>query len=186
MCSFIVVPCQSFLHCIIRCNRHHFGESASLVSSFFFFMCVFTTRSPATGDISLFGDNPHIPASSAIRPGITTLIYLGEARLLSGDQAEAKKNLLNALRIARDIHSRPLMLETVTALSSLEKCVNPERVVDWLALVLSHPAATQESRDRACQIISEIRIHPGNERTQRLQEQPLNQLLEELAGIILE
>jgi tetratricopeptide (TPR) repeat protein len=61
----------------------------------------------------------------------TTLIYLGEARLLSGDQSEAKKYLLEALRIARDIHSRPLLLEAVTALSSLEKYLRGLRT-GWL------------------------------------------------------
>jgi len=70
------------------------------------------------------------------------LIYLGEAKACSGNPSEAKKHLLDALRLAHDIHFRSLMLETVTALSSLQKCLNPESVADWLALVISHPAAT--------------------------------------------
>jgi tetratricopeptide (TPR) repeat protein len=111
----------------------------------------------------------------------TTLIYLGEAKARSGNQSEAKRHLLDALRLARDIHSRPLMLDAVTALSALEKCLQPERVADWLALVISHPAATQDTRDRACRIVSEIGIHSGDERTRRLQEKPLDQALEELA-----
>ena len=114
----------------------------------------------------------------------TTLIYLGEAKAWSGNQSEAKKHLLDALRLARDIHSRPLMLEAVTALSSLEKCLNPEKVADWLALVISHPAVTEDTRGRAFQILSEAEVHSG--RTKELQEKPLDQSLEELACIILE
>ena len=114
-----------------------------------------------------------------------TLIYLGEAKARSGKQSEARKHLLSALRLAHEIHSRPLMLEAVTALSFLEKCVRPERVAEWLALVISHPAATQATRARACQIISEIRMYVGDERPQQLQEKPLDQSLEELASVIL-
>ena len=116
----------------------------------------------------------------------TTLIYLGEAKAWSGNPPEAKKHLLEALRLAHDIHSRPLMLEAVTALSSMEKCLHPEQVANWLALVISHSAATQDTRDRAFQILAEIRMHSGDKQTQRLQEKPLDQSLEELAGIILE
>lgn len=77
------------------------------------------------------------------------------------------------------------MLEAVTALSSLEKCLNPDGVADWLALVISHPAATQDTRDRACQIISDIRRHAGDEQNPRLQEKQLDQSLEGLANAIL-
>jgi tetratricopeptide (TPR) repeat protein len=115
----------------------------------------------------------------------TTLIYLGEARLMAGDLTEAKKYLLDALRIARDIHSSPLMLEAVTALSSLEKCLHPERVADWLALVISHPAATQETGERARRILSEMGMYSDDEQAQQLQEKPLDQSLEELASAIL-
>ena len=115
----------------------------------------------------------------------TTLIYLGQAEALSGNRSEAKKHLLDALRLAHDIRSRPLMLEAVTALSFLEKCLNSERVAGWLALVISHPAATEDTRERACLIISELRMHSGDARIQQLQEKPLDQFLEELAREIL-
>jgi tetratricopeptide (TPR) repeat protein len=115
----------------------------------------------------------------------TTLIYLGEAQARSGNQSEARTGLLDALRLAREIHSRPLMLEAVTALSSLENCLEPERVAGWLALVISHPAATCETRDRACQVLLEIRMHSGEVQSQPLPEKMLDQLLEDLASAIL-
>lgn len=113
------------------------------------------------------------------------LIYLGRAKACSGNPSEAKKHLLDALRLARDIHSRPLLLEAVTALSSLEKYLNPERVADWLALVNSHPAATQETSARACQILLETGMHSDKKRSQELQEKLLDQSSEELASVLL-
>jgi tetratricopeptide (TPR) repeat protein len=115
----------------------------------------------------------------------TTLIYLGEAKTRSGNQSEAKKHLLDALRLAHDIHSSPLMLEAVTSLSSLEKCLYPERVADWLALVISHPAATQDTRGRAYQILSETGRYAHKNRMQGSQEKSLDQSLEDLASAIL-
>jgi predicted ATPase/DNA-binding XRE family transcriptional regulator len=115
----------------------------------------------------------------------TTLIYLGEVKACSGNRSEAKKHFLDALRLALDIHSRPLMLEAVTALSSLEKCLNPESVADWLVLVISHPAATQWTRERAGQILLETGMHSDKKRSQEFQEKPLDQSLEELASVLL-
>ena len=84
-----------------------------------------------------------------------TLIYLGETYILSGDPSKAKTILLDALRLARDTHSPPLMLEAITGLASLEMHHHPDRTAEWLTSVMNHPATTYYVKERAS------RLHEG-------------------------
>jgi predicted ATPase/transcriptional regulator with XRE-family HTH domain len=85
-----------------------------------------------------------------------TLIVLGETIALTGDHPKARELLLTALRLARDIHSAPLMLEALAGLASLEMRLNPEPIIDWLMLIKEHPAAKQDVKDRACRLYKEL------------------------------
>lgn len=86
-----------------------------------------------------------------------TLSYLADATLLAGDTAEAKEIYLDSLRHARRINSAPLMLMNLAGLAELELRLSPDvstrldpsLAAGWLTLILSHPAATQETRQRA-------------------------------------
>lgn len=82
-----------------------------------------------------------------------TLIFLGETIALTGDQLKARELLVTALNLARDIHSTSLILEAVTALASLDIRLDPERTAGWLRVVSTHPAAPQEMKDRACELL---------------------------------
>ena len=86
-----------------------------------------------------------------------TLAYLADATLFSGDDAEAKTIYLDSLRHARQINSAPLMLMNLAGLAQIESRLSPDvstrldtsPVAGWLTLILSHPATTQETRQRA-------------------------------------
>lgn len=88
-----------------------------------------------------------------------TLIYLARAYILSGESSAARPVLLDALQSARDVHSSPLLLEILTELASLEKRHHPGRAADWLLVVRDHPAATQETKERACKLLAEVEGH---------------------------
>ena len=109
-----------------------------------------------------------------------TLIYLGETDILSGKTAEGEVHLQEALRLGREIHSKPLMLEALTGLASLQMTANTGRAAGWLKLVISHPAGLQETKDRACRLMEEM---PSSSRRKALPEMPCS--LEELADEIL-
>ncbi|QLQ04655.1 MAG: hypothetical protein HZY76_00135 [Anaerolineae bacterium] len=66
-----------------------------------------------------------------------TRIYLGEAYLQLGEEPAAQNILLDALRLAREIHSAPLMLQALAGLAALERPA--PLAAGWLSLILSHP-----------------------------------------------
>jgi tetratricopeptide (TPR) repeat protein len=84
-----------------------------------------------------------------------TLIYLGETYLHLGDDAQAKTILLDSLRLARDIHSEPLMLESIAGLAALELRLNSDLTAGWLTLIMNHPAAIHDTKQRAEQLFAE-------------------------------
>lgn len=114
-----------------------------------------------------------------------TLAYLADATLLSGDNTEARKNYLDALHIANRIHSIPLMLMALTGLAQLEFRLHPDLAAGWLTLILNHPAASSDTKDRARQTLSEVEKSSDAEPIRVLREQILYRSLEELVGTIL-
>ena len=83
-----------------------------------------------------------------------TLIYLGETYLHLGDDARAKTTLLDSLRLARDIHSEPLILESLAGLAELESRLSPDVAAGWLTLILNHPAAVYATKQQAKQLLA--------------------------------
>jgi tetratricopeptide (TPR) repeat protein len=114
-----------------------------------------------------------------------TLIFLGETTTLTGNHPEARELFLTALRLARDINSAPLMLMALAGLAQLESRLHPDLAAGWLSLILSHPAASSDIKDRACHLLSEVKKRPGIEGIGAPQEQLSTQSLEELVGTIL-
>jgi predicted ATPase/DNA-binding XRE family transcriptional regulator len=111
-----------------------------------------------------------------------TLIVLGETIALTGDCLKAENLLLTALRLARDIHSTPLILESLTGLASLEMRLDPERATGWLMLIKDHPAAKQDVKDRACQLTREAEVLLSVEQMQRIREEGSKRSLETIAA----
>lgn len=103
------------------------------------------------------------------------LAYLADATLLSGDETAARTIYLDSLRHARRINSAPLMLLNLAGLAQLESRLSPDVAAGWLTLILNHPAATQETRQRAEEL-----------RAKQKQRVPANALsLEEVVDAIL-
>ncbi|HNS01252.1 MAG TPA: helix-turn-helix domain-containing protein [Anaerolineae bacterium] len=100
-----------------------------------------------------------------------TLIYLGEAYLHLGDAERAKAILLDALRLAREIHSAPLMLQALAGLATLELRAALDgaprpaasRAAGWLSLILSHPAAIHTTKARAAQLLGDLGLSPASQ-----------------------
>ncbi len=86
-----------------------------------------------------------------------SLAYLADATLYAGDAAEAKTLYLDSLRLARRIQSDPLTLMALTGLAQLESHLHPDRAAGWLSLILSHPSATSETKDRAARLFDGLR-----------------------------
>jgi tetratricopeptide (TPR) repeat protein len=114
-----------------------------------------------------------------------TLAYLADATLLAGGEAEAKAIYLDSLRHARRIDSAPLMLMNLTGLAQLESRLDPDLAAGWLTLILSHPAAIQETKDRAHRILSDVEKRRVIEQSRKTREQISTQTLDELVGMIL-
>ena len=113
-----------------------------------------------------------------------TKIYIGETHLLAGELAKARSFLVNALGLARDIHSTPLMLDAITSLACMEIHSYPARAAAWLKLVASHAATTQETRERACQMLLTLEPRPPVEEIEVFD--PLaDQSLDAVAGLLL-
>jgi hypothetical protein len=72
------------------------------------------------------------------------------------------------------------MLDAVTGLASLNIQQNPDRVADWLTLVVNHPAAAHETKDRARQLLSVVEKDPS------FKQYLSTHTLEELVEIMLE
>jgi tetratricopeptide (TPR) repeat protein len=85
-----------------------------------------------------------------------TLAYLADATLLAGGEAEAREIYLDSLRHARRIDSAPLMLMALAGLAQLQSRITPDLAAGWLTLILSHPAATSDTKDRAAQLYKEL------------------------------
>jgi len=114
-----------------------------------------------------------------------SLSYLAEATALSGNETDARTIYCDALRHAHRIQSDPLMLITLTGLAQLESRISPDLVAGWFTLILSHPAAPQDTKDRARQILSDVERHSGIEQIETPQKHMSTQSLEELVEMIL-
>jgi predicted ATPase/DNA-binding NarL/FixJ family response regulator len=87
----------------------------------------------------------------------TTLFGLSDAALMGGDYAAACSCLCQALEIATTIRWPTLTLRLLLSASDLLEVIDePERSVELLQMVLSHPASDQEMKARAQQSLDGI------------------------------
>jgi predicted ATPase/DNA-binding SARP family transcriptional activator len=84
-------------------------------------------------------------------------LYLGWAVLGSGDYQAAEQYFYGVLKLASEAQRLPLVLEALNGFAHLSaRTGEPERAVELLALVLSHPASAQECKDRAARLQAEL------------------------------
>lgn len=111
-----------------------------------------------------------------------TLIFLGETIALTGNQIKARELLVTALRLARDIHTNLLILDTITDLASLDMHSTPEQAAVRLVVVMGHPAATSDMKERSCRLLQELEGQLGADRMQKIREEGARQSLETIAA----
>jgi tetratricopeptide (TPR) repeat protein len=114
-----------------------------------------------------------------------TLVLLGETIALTGNCSKAREILLTALRLAHDIHSAPLMLEAVTALASLDARLAPDRTAGWLRVVSTHPAAPQEMKDRACQLLRTVEGYLSADQIHAIRNRKSTETLESVVDALV-
>ncbi|HSM71341.1 MAG TPA: tetratricopeptide repeat protein [Anaerolineales bacterium] len=116
-----------------------------------------------------------------------TMIYLGDATLISNDLDQSEKIYLEALRIAEEAQSLPLMFDTLGGIAEIHhRRGNFNSALELTQFILKHPSCTQDTRDRAYKILSEIDKLTETGQMGLSQEKILYQSLEELVGILLE
>lgn len=88
---------------------------------------------------------------------VLTLIYLGEATMAAGDTAGAWRIFLDALRLATEVQAIPLALDALIGVATLQARTGQASAAMALAnCVLTHPASTQEARDRVGQLTVQL------------------------------
>ena len=75
---------------------------------------------------------------------------------MSGDPAGAEKVYREALHLAKEAQSLPLLLDALAGLAlSDARSGKNEQALGLAYSILNHPASTQETKDRASQVLSE-------------------------------
>ncbi len=95
-----------------------------------------------------------------------SLNHLGEVAHAAGEFTEAQQYFLTALSIATEGQVVPIMLDSLIGLASLSAYMETEgaevelplkeRAVEWLTLILSHPAGQYETKERASRLLAEL------------------------------
>jgi predicted ATPase/transcriptional regulator with XRE-family HTH domain len=88
---------------------------------------------------------------------VQSLVYLGEATAEAGDSSEAGSIYLDALQLAMEVQVISLALDALTGLAHLQaRNGRAEGALELIFCVLSHPASTQETKDRAGQLSAQL------------------------------
>ncbi|MBE7468341.1 MAG: tetratricopeptide repeat protein [Anaerolineales bacterium] len=95
-----------------------------------------------------------------------SLNHLGRVHYALGEGQEATQSFMTALRMAIESRAAPVALDILIGLAT--PIVHPEvgvtgvalnlkeQAIEWLALVLSHPASRQDTKDRAARLLAEL------------------------------
>lgn len=116
-----------------------------------------------------------------------SLVYLGDAVFMFGDLKEAENNYLQALRLAVDEKSIPVMSDAVVGLARLSFHYSRVEKAYQLALfVLGQAASTLEANATSRQLIAKIEKQLCADRKLALREQIERQSLETILELCLE
>jgi tetratricopeptide (TPR) repeat protein len=98
-------------------------------------------------------------------------LYLGWAVLGLGDYQAAELYFYRVLKSFNKANRLAMVLETLCGFAHLSARIGqPERALELLALVLSHPASAQECKDRAARLQVELRADLPPEVVEEAQE----------------
>lgn len=86
----------------------------------------------------------------------TTLVNLGNVARARGENDRAMAYYQDGLRHAREIEAVPTLLEGLVGLAALQP--DPLRALEWLGLVLNHPATYEGTRKVAAPVLERLKI----------------------------
>ncbi len=76
--------------------------------------------------------------------------HLGHTAYAQGEYSEARQHFYSALQVSLEARTRAVALAALVGIAALfQEAGKPDRTVELLSLVLHHPAAEQETKDRA-------------------------------------
>jgi tetratricopeptide (TPR) repeat protein len=112
-----------------------------------------------------------------------SLVYLGDALLLSGSLPESRETYMQALHVAKEAKSIPLVLDALAALSDFHfKTGQMEHAFELASLVLNHDSSTKDVKDRACWIRAEASKCLDREQIRMLEEKMSQQSFEAIVN----
>jgi thioredoxin-like negative regulator of GroEL len=90
------------------------------------------------------------------------LIHLGNVACALGDYAAAREKFQEALRLSAPRSDEPIMLRALVGLARLyAETGQTDRAAQLLAQIMPHPVLEKEYRDRAEQMMAQLKIDPA-------------------------
>jgi predicted ATPase/transcriptional regulator with XRE-family HTH domain len=88
---------------------------------------------------------------------VLSLVYLGEATAAAGDSSGARRIFLEALHLAMEAQATLLALSALVGLAQQQaRAGEAEQALELSICILSHSASTQETKDRAEQLRTQL------------------------------
>jgi predicted ATPase/DNA-binding XRE family transcriptional regulator len=88
---------------------------------------------------------------------VQSLVYLGQAIAAAGNWLEARRTFRDALHLAQQAQAISLAMDALVGLADLHsRAGQAEQALELSVCVLSHPASTQEAKDRAGQLRAQL------------------------------
>jgi len=138
--------------------------------------------------VDMFRTSLDALAEISARPDIArVLAEMSRSVFALGHDAEAERGWHESLRIASETRGAFVALEALVGLASLQmKRGHRERSLEWLLIVLNHPASIQETRDRADRLRTELEAQLTRQQVEALQarawEQSFDQVVSQILG----
>lgn len=102
---------------------------------------------------------------------VFSLTNLGDVACALEDYPSAKIYLNDALKKAMDIEAAPLVLDVLLGVATLLTTTGePKRALEILALLLTHPASSRETQDKAALLLAELEARLPTETVSTIQE----------------
>jgi len=112
-----------------------------------------------------------------------TLTYLGEAKMMLGNFDEAQKNYRDALRLALQANAIPVALDALLGVAQLYgNTGKTEYAFELSYCALNHPLRTQETRERANQLLEKLNTKSNRHQNNHtnLQVKTFDQIVDEV------
>jgi len=114
------------------------------------------------------------------------LAEMSRSVLALGNHAEAGRAWHESMRIATETSGTPVALEALAGFASLQaKQGNAEYALEWLLIVLNHPASFQETKNRAAHLRAELEVQLTSQQVQAARERAQAKTFEDAVNEVL-